>query len=176
MCHKEFASNQHLTEHKQSHLSENNKTEYKCTKCDKVYCDMRKLRRHDWRNHRSIECSICAQVLESRQAILNHRQMVHYMNRKQPCKYFPDCYDGDECLFAHESSVNPDDVSAFCSRGEDCSDQSCLFNEQQHKSVIKNCGIKCKFQANCYRFGCPYKHDVSRSAFLGESISRNRRT
>ena len=62
---------------------------------------MNKLRRHDWRNHREIECNICSEIIENRQQISEHRRTKHQMYRKIQCTFFPDCYDGDECFFEH---------------------------------------------------------------------------
>ena len=170
MCDKKFTTGDSFEDHLLSHTPEENSTEYKCLKCNKVYNDMRKLRRHDWRNHRSIECTMCQQTLDSRQDIVSHRQTKHKMYRKLSCRYFPDCYDGEECLFEHDIKGN---VSSLCPNGEKCSDQTCTFNEQQHRCAIQSL---CKFQAQCNIFGCQYKHNVARRAFLGEGPSERRRT
>ena len=128
---------------------------------------MTKLRRHDWRSHREIECSTCGEMLESREDIPNHRQRVHGMFRKMPCRYYPDCYDENECLFDHKSNAG-----SYCPNGLGCSDQSCTFSEQNHKNIIKPL---CRYQANCNRLGCLFKHNVSRRAFLGGSQGNQRR-
>ena len=54
--------------------------------------------------------------------------------------------------------------SSFCKRGEECTDQSCKFSEDKHINRTE-----CKFQGNCNRFNCSFKHNEERKAFLGES-------
>ena len=34
---------------------------FKCEKCDKEYLNLSKLRRHDWRCHKQIECNMCGE-------------------------------------------------------------------------------------------------------------------
>ena len=130
---------------------------------------MAKLRRHDWRSHRQISCTICDEVLPSRDHIVKHRQATHRMIRRQKCKYFPECLDGDECLFDHAGIASG---SSVCPNGKDCVDQSCEFTEQQHKNENRTL---CIFQANCNRIGCPYIHNVERRHFLVEDRRQNRR-
>ena len=57
-CGKALYDNTQLVEHMESHKL----MEHKCEKCGKIYSEMRKLRRHDWRSHRSIECTICSEI------------------------------------------------------------------------------------------------------------------
>ena len=85
------------------------------------------------------------------------------------CRYFPECFDGEECLYEHNTAENTGNV---CPNGEKCSDQTCLFNEQQHKSPQQ---MFCRFQLRCNRSGCPYKHSTTRRAFLGESFLGKRK-
>ena len=158
-CGKAFCDNSGLVEHMQYHEV----MEHKCEKCDKVYTEMRKLRRHDWRSHRSIECTICSEILENRQEISQHRQNIHRMFRKMTCKYYPDCLDGDECLFEHIS--NQENIKEGCPNGQACKDQECVFNEKEHINPIRD-GL-CKFQEKCNRIFCSYKHIFPRKSFLG---------
>ena len=139
----------HMTKHKKM----------KCRNCDKSYSDMNSLRRHDWRSHRAVKCNICDESLKSRQELSSHRQIRHRISRKQICRYYPDCLDGDECLFSHDSSV--------CRSGDSCIDQSC---EKQHRSAPIT---SCKFQENCNKADCRYKHFVPRKAFLEEVQGNN---
>ena len=157
-CDKAFLDNKQLIEHDQCHGN----LEFKCEKCDKSYGEMRKLRRHDWRCHRSIECTICSEILESRLEIAKHRQDTHKMFRKMNCRYYPDCYDGDECLFEHNGE-NSEIKTGGCPNGQGCSDQECTFNEKEHMKLSQ----LCKFQEKCYRISCPYQHNSSRKSFLG---------
>ena len=130
---------------------------------------MAKLRRHDWRSHRPIKCTLCDDTLESRQHIVKHRQAMHRMFRRQQCKYFPNCLDGDECIFDHNGKSS---ASVVCPNGKDCTDQACEFTEQQHRHESI---ALCMFQANCNRQECPYKHTVQRRHFLEEDKRRSRR-
>ena len=92
------------------------------------------------------------------------------MFNKVYCRYFPECLDGDECFFEHEKDCNVGGANdgSYCLSGEKCNDQSCNFSEQKH-SLIK----PCKFQANCTRLNCPFKHNVARKSFLEESSEKN---
>ena len=72
-----FKEKNEFQEHLLSHVQERRSDMFNCNKCDKSYSDMRKLRRHDWRCHRSIECTICSETLDSRQEIAGHRLNKH---------------------------------------------------------------------------------------------------
>ena len=113
--------------------------EHKCCKCDKTYSAMSKLRRHDWRSHRKIDCNICGEHLESRDQISTHRKLVHKMFKRIKCKFFPNCLDEDECFFVHEehSSAEITD-NKICLQGENCKNQSCEFSEKEHRTVNKS--------------------------------------
>ena len=160
-------------EHVRKHIKLTNKVKFSCNECGKLYGDMRKLRRHDWRCHRSIECTICSEKLESRQDITSHRRVKHRMFRKIFCKYFPACYDEDECLFEHNFSSEEENISSVCPSGLNCSDQACSYSEQNHRSVTKTL---CRYQERCNRSGCQFKHGCARKAFLGEGPSEIKRT
>ena len=139
---------------------------YNCSKCDRKYKTMTELRRHDWRCHRNIECTICGDLLNSRQDITVHRQEKHRMFRKLICKFYPDCLDGDECLYQHGSK--DDNSETFgCPKGEGCLDQSCSFSEKEHRNMSRPL---CRFQGRCTREGCPFKHKVKPSAFLDKKM------
>jgi DNA-directed RNA polymerase subunit RPC12/RpoP len=66
-CGNTFNGNDELRKHAQFHNNEKGVQDFNCTKCDKVYGNMSKLRRQDWRSHRQIECNIRGLQLESRQ-------------------------------------------------------------------------------------------------------------
>ena len=51
--------------------------------------------------------------------------------------------------------------------GENCKDQSCEFSEWKHQTKTK----LCKFQTNCTRTNCPFRHTEKRKAFLGQGNS-----
>ena len=87
------------------------------------------------------------------------------MFKKLACKFFPDCYDDDECLYEHRTGVNEE---SGCPNGKNCSDQECLFSENEHKTLNK---IVCRFQARCNRSGCQFQHNITRQAFLGVRLS-----
>ena len=113
-------------------LCENHKLKHshiKCIKCDKSYDDMASLRRHDWRCHRSVNCNLCDETLNSRQDIASHREQKHKLFKKQVCRYFPRCLDGDECLYLHDNSA--------CVNGENCQDQSCVKRRGAWSKVVR---------------------------------------
>ena len=159
-CNKTFKEEERLRDHM---ITIHAEKVFTCQICNKSYCSMGLLRRHDWRSHREIDCNICGETIQSRQDIKSHRQTEHQMFNKVFCKYFPACLDGDECFFEHEKDYNVSDTNdgLNCPNGERCADQSCKFSEQRHTVTIL-----CKFQANCKRLNCPYKHNVPRKAFL----------
>ena len=138
---------------------------FNCQKCNKPYPSMNLLRRHDWRCHREIECTMCGETLQSREDIKGHRERKHQIFQRTFCKFFPSCIDGDECLFEHVRDVNE---ASHCPNGQSCDDQTCKFSEQKH-STIK---VLCKFQTNCNKLNCPYTHSVERKAFLGEGLRK----
>ena len=151
--------------------------EFNCEKCVKTYSTMDKLRRHDWRSHRQIKCNICDDTIQSREEISNHRKIKHNMLRKAACKFYPACYDGEECFFSHDNSENSiadqDKPSPFCPNGIECDDQGCQYGEYSHKNVKE---IDCKFQSSCNRKNCPFVHLVARKAFLGENRTSQKGT
>ena len=174
-CDDRFDSGESFKEHEKSHGKI--VTEFKCQNCEKIYSSMVKLRRHDWRSHRVVPCNICDETIDSRQDISNHRQSKHQIFRKVMCRFFPACLDEDECFFFHDPSfqkkANEEKPSPFCPMGQNCSNQSCEYSESNHKD--RN-GILCRFQADCIRKFCSFKHSVERRAFLEESRQSQRRT
>ena len=126
---------------------------------------MTKLRRHDWRSHRSIECNICGEQLQSREHISIHRKIAHRMVQKLKCKFYPNCLDENECFFIHEDISNEEnEKNEFCLEGENCRDQSCDFSERDHRRARD---ILCKFQSKCNKPACRYRHIVEKASFLG---------
>ena len=117
-----YSSQVDIEEHAQEHKTGNT---FNCNKCDRSYTDMNSLRRHDCRNHREVECNICNEMLSSRQAIGEHRREKHEIFTTKTCKFFPECYDGDECFFEHKKEEN---VRNVCPNGQICRDQACRFS------------------------------------------------
>ena len=134
-----------------------------------TYGNITKLRRHDWRSHREVDCSICGEKLQSRQQISEHRRSQHQINKIAICKFYPGCLDDYECFFKHVEKNTNENASVrnrfFCKDGERCSDQSCVVSEANH---VKSRNILCRFQVNCNRLNCSFKHTCERKAFLGE--------
>ena len=64
-CSYESQNKDKYNEHLLVHEQKVTQTDYNCNKCDKSYSSISKLRRHDWRSHREVECSICGENLES---------------------------------------------------------------------------------------------------------------
>ena len=148
-------------------------TEINCNKCEKAYTSMSNLRRHDWRSHRAVKCNICDETIENRHEIGNHRRSKHQLYKKSICRYYPECLDGDECLFAHEQPKGFKNGGPICPNGQTCSDQSCRYSEAYHRSAKD---ILCKFQAQCNRKFCPFQHSVARLAFLADaSLLKNQK-
>ena len=121
---------------------------------------MSKLRRHDWRSHREVMCNMCGENIASRQDLKVHREVEHEMAYKVYCRYYPNCLAEDECLYVHEKTV--ESRADVCADGSQCRDQSCRFSDKEHKDIK----ILCKFQKNCNRLNCTFKHIVERRAFL----------
>ena len=167
-CENKYEDKTNLEQHMKDHNEEISDQVFSCTKCEKKYGDMRKLRRHDWRSHRTIECTLCGEQLESRESITKHRQTKHRIFKIGFCKYYPTCYDEDECFFQHDDQIK----STGCPNGINCKDQSCQYGEKEHKSLKT---VLCKFQENCNRGGCPYIHVSGKSSFLKEGASQIRK-
>ena len=155
-------SQEDIEEHVQAHRSENT---FNCDKCNRKYTDMNSLRRHDWRNHREVECNICNEMLSNRQAIGEHRRDKHEIFTTKICKFFPECYDGDECFFEHKKEEH---VKNVCPNGPTCTDQSCKFSVWSHRNTRE---ILCKFQERCHRANCIFKH-TEKKGFLGEGARK----
>ena len=168
ICEERRNETDEVNSHVKAHYKE---TEGKCSKCDKVYSNMSKLRRHDWRSHRAIECNICSEMLNSIEEISNHRKTEHQMIRRVKCKYFPNCIDEEECFFAHEDIQSSQSAglnigrNRYCPRGESCDNQACEFSERNHLNAEN---VMCRFQAKCSRSECMYKHVMERTSFLGD--------
>ena len=177
VCEKMFDAQRELDLHVNTH-AENHTTvqkeeqKYKCSKCEKEYTDMSELRRHDWRCHRIVPCSICGEDLQSRQYISDHRQKKHGINRTAVCKFYPNCLDKEECFFLHKEGNKNDEQQSIkvCPNGENCQDQACSFSEWNHKTSK----VLCKFQQNCNRINCPFKDIEQRKAFLGVNVSNSK--
>ena len=167
-CGLIYTGQTELMSHKRTHIINNQEVELKCSKCEKVYPNMSKLRRHDWRSHRTVNCNICGLSLESREDISNHRKIEHNLFRKMKCRYFPNCIDENECFFEHEEQDSTQleekiGKSRYCLKGESCEDQSCEYSEVNHLNV-KN--VLCRFQAKCNKAECMFKHTMERASFL----------
>ena len=162
-CKQSFTGNDSLSEHMKTHKQVQ---EFQCCKCDKTYTTMNKLRRHDWRSHRNVECSICGEQLESRDQISTHRKIVHKMVKKIKCKFYPACFDEDECFFVHEEvSSQETEETKFCLDGENCQNQSCEFSLREH---THRSNILCRFQSKCSNPACRFRHVVEKASFLGD--------
>ena len=73
-------------------------------------------------------------------------------------------------FFEHKNKNQTDYIINVdvCPNGSKCADQACRYSEWKHQSLSQ---VMCKFQANCNRLNCVYKHIMDRKAFLGVSIS-----
>ena len=114
-----------------------------CKKHTKSYENMGKLRRHDWRSHREIECTICRKTLQNREKISDHRKLEHRMFKKSKCRFFPNCIDEDECFFEYDNNFVGDKEGErkliYCPEEMNCNDQGC---EAKHN----NKNVMCVFQ------------------------------
>ena len=111
-CDIIFEEKREFNKHKMTHSAEKEVSEVSCNLCDKIYCNMSKLRRHDWRSHRQVDCNICGETLQSRQLISEHRQEKHNIFRKLKCKFYPNCIDGSECFFIHEEDTETENAQS----------------------------------------------------------------
>ena len=159
-CEEKFKTVAELKVHMITHTNEKKGAKFPCQKCNKIYSTMSKLRRHDWRSHREVMCNRCGENIASRQDLKEHREVEHEIAYKVYCRYYPNCSDDDECLYVHGKTEEP--AANVCADGSQCRDQSCRFSDKEHKDVI----ILCKFQKNCNRLNCAFKHIVDRRAFL----------
>ena len=170
VCEKVYQTKSELDLHVKTHVRKPQDQKFNCSKCEKEYSDMSKLRRHDWRSHRQIPCNICGEELQSRQKISEHRNKKHGITQKAVCRFYPNCFDQDECFFFHKEGNQNEGAESIdiCSNGENCTDQTCNYSEWKHNTAR----VLCKFQENCNRLKCPFKHLMPRKAFLGVDISK----
>ena len=88
----------------EEHTSTNHKMEvHHCEKCPKTYTSTDHMKRHIWRAHTPIECSLCGTNIESRQGLKHHKEYIHKVTKSFECKHAKEgkCMDGEECLFSH---------------------------------------------------------------------------
>ena len=173
-CGGIFSQKEEMLNHMEAHEKDPVVQEIKCSKCDKSYLTMSKLRRHDWRSHRIVNCNICGLSLQSREEISEHRKTEHNMSRKIKCRYFPNCIDENECFFDHNEKEDKQTEergvkSRYCLKGENCENQSCEYSEVNHMNV-KN--VMCRYQAKCNKTECMFKHIIERASFL-EACTQN---
>ena len=144
---------------------------------------MSHLRRHDWRSHRAVDCTICGVNLENRHAITKHRADIHNKYYVAQCKFDVEkkCMDGLECLFTHmtiESKDQPSDGDSqnrsktrnSCKEGKNCQEQNCEYTH------INKQNIQCRFQNKCSRKGCEYNHNMNKNSFFWESQEKRKVT
>ena len=62
--------------------------------------------------------------------------------------------------------------SRYCPEGVQCRNQCCDYNEANH---IDFKDMMCKFQSQCNRSECVFKHTVERAAFLGDCSQNYRK-
>ena len=120
---------------------------------------MCKLRRHDWRTHRNIDCNICGKNLKSSQEKGEHRKTEHKMDKKIKCKCYPDCI----FPYMEQNLLKMQKRSKYCPSGETCQNQSCEYNEMNQRNMNL---IPCRFQEKCNRSNCSFKHIVEKASFL----------
>ena len=116
-CNEVFQSKGDIIKHLGVH---NEESDIKCSKCEKVYKNMSKLRRHDWRSHREIDCNICGIKLRNRGEISTHRRMEHQMYRTAKCRFYPNCIDAEECFFQHDEKSNNKDEESGNKKSKFC--------------------------------------------------------
>ena len=160
-------SEQKTVEKSNEHIKTVHKNRFPCHKCEKIYSTMSDLRRHDWRSHKEIQCNICDVTISSREELKGHRVKDHKMGKKIYCRYFPNCMDGAECLYEH-GMAEEKSGQGLCANGPECRDQSCEYNDKEHRMDKE----LCRFQVNCNRLNCTYKHLVARRAFLEPGASK----
>ena len=89
----------------EEHITKHDSVMQKCEKCTKTYTSSDKIKRHIWRAHTPIECSLCGSDIESRHELKHHKENVHKVTKILECKHAKDgnCIDGEEeCLFTHD--------------------------------------------------------------------------
>ena len=126
------------------------------------------MTRHQWRNHSDINCKFCGDNLRSRVELKVHKEQVHNMKVTQECRFFSNghCVDADECLYSHnKDNSNKQHIqrktrfiiySDYCKDGLNCARIDCEYGENKHRRIKD---VPCKFQANCKKPECPFKHN-----------------
>ena len=86
-CDIYFESKNDLIQHMSVH-SQRNSIFHCNNKCTKSYANMEKLRRHDWRVLKEINCTVCGKILQNREKISDNRKLEHWMFKKSKFKFF----------------------------------------------------------------------------------------
>ena len=97
------------------------------------------MKRHMWRAHTPIECSLCGANLESRQGLKHHKEDIHKVTKTLECKHAKDgnCLDGEECLFNHDGKLNESILSENKNESELMSSIQCKMCPNLYESEFK---------------------------------------
>ena len=126
------------------------------------------MTRHNWRCHNEIDCKFCGDTLGSRHELKTHKEQVHKMKMTQACRFFSEgqCVHADECLYSHnkDNSIKQHTQkknrftidTEFCKDGLKCARVDCEYSEEKHQKIHD---VPCKFQKNCKKKECPFKHN-----------------
>ena len=162
-CSVSFKTKAELDSHTKS-----KHTLVRCDQCSKEYLNRFEMTRHIWRNHTEIDCKLCGDILGSRQELKVHKEHDHNIKMTQECRFFSNghCVDADECLYSHnKDNSNKQHIqrktrfiidSDYCKDGLDCARIDCEYGENKHRKIKD---VPCKFQANCKKPECPFKHN-----------------
>ena len=85
----------------------------------------------------------------------------------QEYKFFNDgqCVDADECLYSHNKDKSNKEQTQrkkrsivdtdFCKDGLNCAQVDCEYGDDKHRRIRD---VPCRFQENCTKQECPFKH------------------
>ena len=95
-----------------------------------------------------------------------HKEKEHNMKMNQECRFFFEgkCIDAEECLYSHNktSTQHPQKKTRsniqndFCKDGLKCPRVDCEYGDEKHRRIKD---VPCRFQENCAKQECPFKHN-----------------
>ena len=173
-CQAVVKSDTDLESHmKSKHLKE------KCDKCSKEYTTKFEMTRHIWRSHEEISCNYCGDTVSSRQELKSHKEQEHNIKMNQNCRFFNDgkCVDASECLYSHNNTNNQttrkntrrNNQTDFCKDGLKCARIDCEYGDEKHRRIKD---VPCRFQENCSKSECPFKHNQKTDFHKNKIIKR----
>ena len=105
------------------------------------------------------------------------------MKISQECRFFYErqCVDADECLYNHNTdNLNKQHTprkrrfkidTDFCKDGVSCARIDCEYSDDKHRRIRD---VPCKFQENCKKQACPFRHNEQLNFHKNRNLQRKK--